>query len=55
MDVADRFCLMALFAEVVYRRDLDAKFKDDDSKDGKGCRYLKHPPSPGQGRHALLR
>ena len=35
VDVAHRFGLMALFAEVVYRRD----FKDAE-KDGKGCRYL---------------
>ena len=35
VDAAHRFGLMALFAEVVYRRD----FKDAE-KDGKGCRYL---------------
>lgn len=35
VDIADRFGLMALFAEVVYRRDLK-----DKEKDGQGCRYL---------------
>lgn len=35
VDIAHRFGLMALFAEVVYRRDLN-----DSNKDGQGCRYL---------------
>ena len=35
-DAARRFGLMALFSEVVYRRDLK-----NDEKDGQGCRYLK--------------
>lgn len=35
VDVAHKFGLMALFAEVVYRRDLK-----DSEKDGQGCRYL---------------
>lgn len=34
-DMAERFGLMALFAEVVYRRDLPP-----DQRDGNGCRYL---------------
>lgn len=35
VDIAHRFGLMALFSEVVYRRDLK-----DSEKDGQGCRYL---------------
>ena len=35
LDAARRFGLMALFSEVVYRRDLK-----DAEKDGQGCRYL---------------
>lgn len=38
VDMAHRFGLMALFAEAVYRRDLD-----DNAKDGKGCAYLTAP------------
>ncbi|RYZ82075.1 MAG: hypothetical protein EOP06_22285, partial [Proteobacteria bacterium] len=35
LDASRRFGLMALFSEVVYRRDLK-----NDEKDGQGCRYL---------------
>lgn len=35
LDASRRFGLMALFSEVVYRRDLK-----NDAKDGQGCRYL---------------
>lgn len=58
VEVADRFGLMALFAEVVYRRDIDAA-----QRDGQGCRYLLGDPAdaaaldfgmprggPGEGR-----
>lgn len=41
VDTAYRFGLMALFAEVAYRRD-----RGDSVKDGEGCRYL--DGSPGQ-------
>ena len=40
-DAAQRFGLMALFAEVVYRRDLPTAVRD-----GNGCRYLTAPSDP---------
>lgn len=49
VDMAHRFGLMALFAEVVYRRDLAV-----DSRDGQGCAYLAAAASDREAtRHGM--